>query len=345
MNYYMCRTQRVLVGYKVVYGWTYGAVAPNGSQWYQLASTMHGFTGPAFTPDGTRAAWAEALDSSNLAVDVFGDWKLRLSNFVDSTGIPLLKNTSDITPTGARWVEPGNFSSNGVSLLISSDVGMTNAQGQDQFILNVNNGNIQNLTNSPMVWDEHGVFSPDGAKVLFMSSYPYRADTNSYHTLTIKTEFMLMDTDGSQLQQLTHFCDTGYIESDSGIAATGFWNHSGSVIYAQSLLFPNYANWIIDFNGNCGNNTLTNTAINQPAGNNFNIFPNPTQNNLTLQTAFELHNASLSIFNDIGQIVKVMDVLNGSEINIETNQLQSGIYFIQLQAGDQRITGMFVKQE
>lgn len=228
------------------------AVSPNGANWYNLATTEHGFTGPAFTPDGTKGVWAEALNGGNIFVDVFGVWKLQLSNFSVTAGVPSFSSTTNINPAGSRWIEPGDFSVDGKSLLVSSDIGMSNAEGQDQFIIDITNGSVVNLNKSPKIWDEHGVFSPDGKKVLFMSSYPYRSDTNSYHTLSLKTEFMLMNTDGSELQQLTHFRTPGYVESSPGIAATGFWNKEGNTIYAQSLIFPGYDNWLIKFQGNCG---------------------------------------------------------------------------------------------
>ena len=248
------------------------AVTPDGNNWYNLDTTQGGFTGPAFVPGGGACAWAEAQDSSNLSVDVFGVWKLWLSDFADSSGVPVFKNTKDITPAGARWIEPGNFANDGRRLLISSDIGMYNAQGQGQFILDVSNGQLTNLTNSPMVWDEHGVWSLDNNKILFMSSYPYRADTNSYHTATLKTEFMLMNPDGSGLEQLTHFGDTGYVESGDGIAAVGYFGKDDSTIYGQSLILPAYDNWLIKFAGNCGYDeaTMVNTQL---ATNNFLLFP------------------------------------------------------------------------
>ncbi|MES1219766.1 MAG: hypothetical protein ABUT20_29975 [Bacteroidota bacterium] len=228
------------------------ATTPDGNNWYQLAVTERGVTGPAFTPDGKKAAWAEALNNGNIFVDVFGVWKLRLSNFAVNNNIPSFTSTADISPQGSRWLEPGNFAPDGRSLLLNSDIGMTNAEGQDQYILDIMTGQITNLTNSPKIWDEHGVFSPDGKKILFMSSYPYRADTNSYHTLSIKTEFMLINKDGSNLQQLTHFRTPGYPEYHNGIAAIGFFTPDGSTIYGQSLNFPYMENWIIKFSGSCG---------------------------------------------------------------------------------------------
>src|SRR5207249_3282255 len=126
---------------------------------YCLASTVNGLTGPAFTPGGNKCAWAEALDTGNIFINKFGSWRLMLSDFTVNAGVPSFTTTTNINPPGSVWVEPGNFSPDGHSLLISSDIGIANAEGQDQFILDINNGNVVNLTNSPMVWDEHGVFS------------------------------------------------------------------------------------------------------------------------------------------------------------------------------------------
>jgi Tol biopolymer transport system component len=231
------------------------AVKPDGSQWSLLATTIHGMTGPAFSPDGKKAVWAEALDSANMAKDKFGRWRLMLSEFgIDKNGRPCFTSTKNINPKGAHWTEPGNFSPDGKTVLLSADIGMTDARGQDQFILNIETGEVKNLTNSPKVWDEHGIFSPDGKKVLFMSSWPYRNEKNSYKVVGIKTEFMLINSDGTGLQQLTHFrTKKGYYESNSGIAAIGFFSHDGKTIYAQTLLFPEYENFIIHLKGPCGN--------------------------------------------------------------------------------------------
>ncbi|HEU4716815.1 MAG TPA: T9SS type A sorting domain-containing protein [Bacteroidia bacterium] len=317
------------------------ACTPDGNTWYNLATTIHGFTGPAFTPAGTQCAWAEALDSSNLSVDVFGDWKLRLSQYSETSGTPSFSSTNDITPAGARWIEPGNFSPDGVSLLVSSDIGLINAEGQDQYIINISNGQVTNLTNSPIIWDEHGVFSPDGTKILFMSSYPYQADTNSYHTLTIKTEFMLMDPDGMNLQQLTHYCDTGYVESGAGIAATGFWGHGDSTIYAQSLLFPAYNDWKIKFHGDCGYSVTSVNEISSPGG--VVLYPDPAGNMLTVQTDFLLHDATVILWNATGQMVKIIPGAGGNTVHILTNDLPPGIYFLGIQNGSQTVTKKFVK--
>jgi len=64
---------------------------------------------------------------------------------------------------------------------------------------------------------------------------------------------MIMDIDGNNLEQLTHFREPGFPEYHEGIASTGYWNAEGDKIYAHSLEFPDYKHWIIEHTGNCGN--------------------------------------------------------------------------------------------
>jgi hypothetical protein len=236
----------------------------DGSRWYQITdfkktptNPSDGYVGVAFTPDGSKAVWAEIIDG-NVFANAFGVWKLYTADFhVGGDGIPHFANRRDITPAGAKWVEPGNFSPDGKHILLSSDIGIDNAQGQDQWSLDINTGQIQNLTHSPNVWDEHGLYSPNGKKISFMSSYPYRHEPDSYRTLSLKTEFMLMSADGSHLQQLTHFNVPGYPESQPArtIAAVAGFIDEGSQLYATAM-GPNFSktNWILTFEGRCGGN-------------------------------------------------------------------------------------------
>ncbi len=232
------------------------AITSDGTRCFKLATPKGGFTGVAFTPDGKRGVWAEALGMAPKAI--FGKWQLKLADFEEQDGQPRLTNVKDITPAGATWLEPGTFSPNGVDVSLNADIGLTDAQGQDQYILNVDTLNLRNLTNSPKQWDEHGVFSPDGAKLFLMSSFPYRDKPNSYKILGLKTDFMLINSDGSGLRQVTHFNTPGFPESyKEGVTpAVGVWNKDGTAIDALVLLggsrFPDYDVWRIEFNGNCG---------------------------------------------------------------------------------------------
>jgi len=234
------------------------AVRADGSQWTNLTNwdpdKTNGFTGVPFSPDGTTVAYARFIDG-NIFTYQFGKWELFTAEFVvDENGVPSLQNTTNITPPNTAWVEPGDFSPDGKYLLITSDEGLQDAQGMDQFLLDMQTGERINLTNSPTVWDEHGVFSPNGQKILFMSSYPYRDDPNSHKVLSLKTEFMLMNADGSGLQQVTNFRTPGHAESSNdGIAAVGAWSPDGSILSVWQLLAGHQnVSWRIELRGNCG---------------------------------------------------------------------------------------------
>jgi hypothetical protein len=235
---------------------------PAGDRWYQMTNfnppwngPSNGYTGVAFTPDGTKGVWAEIVGGVD-SNDAFGVWRLYIADFyVGTDGAPHLANKRDITPAGAKWVEPANFSPDGTRILLSTDIGLNDAQGQDQWSLDIETGAVQNLTNSPTVWDEHGLYSLSGKKISFMSSYPYRSDPTSYQTFSLKTEFMLMDADGGHLQQLTHFNVPGYPESQPSktVAALGWFIGDGSQLYAATMA-PDFSGiwWIITFAGRCG---------------------------------------------------------------------------------------------
>lgn len=235
------------------------AVSVDGRRWQQLTDFQSnkpgvgdGFTGPAFTPDGSKAVWSQAMDGNIIAYFPFGRWELREADVAITDGIPTLSNLQDITPKGMPWNEPGNFAPDNTTLVFTGSV-EKDAEGMDQYTLNIKTGQVTNLTNSPKVWDEHGVFSPDGKKILFMSAYPYRSEAKASKVLSIKTEFMLMNADGSDLTQLTHFKTPGHPESSKGIAANGVWSPDGRSVNLRQLFFPKYQDWRLTFQGACGN--------------------------------------------------------------------------------------------
>jgi Tol biopolymer transport system component len=236
------------------------AISPDGFKWHRLTDfksnvkgTADGYTGPAFTPDGKRAVWSQVVDGNIFRYHPFGRWELILADFEEKNGIPTFSNPKNITPKDMHWNEPGDFSPDNVSLLMTGSV-EKDAQGMDQYILNIRTNNLTNLTNSPTVWDEHGLFSPDGEKVMFMSAYPYRTDPKASKVTSIKTEFMLMNKDGSGLTQLTHFKEPGYPEYGDGIAATQIWSPDGRSANLARLVFPKYEYWNLVFRGPCGKN-------------------------------------------------------------------------------------------
>jgi Tol biopolymer transport system component len=235
------------------------AMSADGQRWFRLTNftgapgTADGFSGVAFTPDGTKAVWSQIMDGNILLYWPFGRWELTLAAFDDADGTPRLTGVRNITPAGMHWNEPGNFAPDNESIVLSGST-EKDAQGMDQYVLNIRTGALVNLTNTPAVWDEHGRFSPGGERIAFMSAYPYRDDPTSSQALTIRTEFMLMNRDGSGLTQLTHFFEWGYPEFSpfSGIAANPEWHPAGRSLSLRRLTFPDYDDWTLTFADACG---------------------------------------------------------------------------------------------
>jgi Tol biopolymer transport system component len=234
------------------------AVTPDGKKWVRLTDfksgvkgTADGYTGPAFSPDGKKAVWSQIVDGNVFQYWPFGRWELILADVTEKNGMIAFKNKQDITPAGMHWNEPGNFAPDNETMMLTGST-EKDAQGMDQYILNVKNKKLTNLTNSPKVWDEHGLFSPDGQKIIWMSAHPYREDENASKVTKIRTEFMLMNRDGSDWRQLTHFREPGYPEYPSGIAANPEWAPDGRTVNLLALLHPKFEYWDLTFTGPCG---------------------------------------------------------------------------------------------
>jgi hypothetical protein len=78
--------------------------------------------------------------------------------------------------------------------------------------------------------------------------------------------------------------------------------------------------------GSCGKSSLSNYSI----SNKITLYPNPFSLQTTIQTEQYLNNASLTICNSLGQVVKQIDNLNGKKFTFNRDNLTSGIYFIRL---------------
>ncbi|MEO8592226.1 MAG: hypothetical protein ABI759_02795 [Candidatus Solibacter sp.] len=235
-------------------------MSPDGKKWNRLTDFQSGktgiadgFTGTAFTPDGKKAVWSQIIDGNILAYYPFGRWQLMVADLTVQGGVPALTNARDITPRNLYWNEPGNFHSDGKRILLTGS-DQKDAQGMDLYTLDIETGILINLTNSPTVWDEHGVFSPNGEQIVFMSAYPYRSDPGASKIFSIKTEFMLLDVRTRELTQLTHYRQSGYPEYSfwGGIAATGAWSADGRSLSLARLFFPAYEYWDLRFQGACG---------------------------------------------------------------------------------------------
>jgi Tol biopolymer transport system component len=229
------------------------ALRPQNLRWTRLTDFNdwgpNGYTGPAFTKDGKRGVWSQIMDGNIIAYNPFGRWELTLGEWSVVNGVPAWRTIQNITPPGMHWNEPGNFTPDNKLVLTGST--LSDAQGQDQYLFDLDTKELTNLTNSDTVWDEHGIASPSGQKITLMSALPFY-DPDASKVFSIKTELMLMNRDGSDIRRLTYFYDPSHAEYSEGIAAHGVWSADGRQLSVRQLVFPNYRDWTLTFAGACG---------------------------------------------------------------------------------------------
>jgi Secretion system C-terminal sorting domain len=66
----------------------------------------------------------------------------------------------------------------------------------------------------------------------------------------------------------------------------------------------------------------------------FSIYPNPCISSTTIQTNYQLKNATLTICNSYGQTIKQIERISGHTISLSREDLPSGLYFIMLTEGN-----------
>ena len=145
----------------------------SGSNAVNLTNDAAADASPAWSPDGTRIAFATDRDG-NAEVYVIG---ADGSNRVNLTNDP----AHDFSPA---------WSPDGAKIAFVRDPG-------DIWIMDTDGSNAVNLTNSQGAWDNNAVWSSDGSKIAFVSR---TADND----LESDLEIWVMDADGSHRANLTN---------------------------------------------------------------------------------------------------------------------------------------------
>ncbi len=203
-------------------------VTDNGKNFYQLTDLpvdlAQGVLHPHFSHDGKKLLWAERIRGLRQAEN-FGEWAIKVADF-SFDDKPKLNNIRTYQPGARRmWYETHGFSQDDQLILFSGDI----QEGQsieymDVCTLELASGKLTNLTSSTKSWDEHAHFSPDGAKIIWMSSQglPGRGPIPWAQYMTwLSTELWIMNADGSDKRQITHFNDSAHPMYVGGRAIVG----------------------------------------------------------------------------------------------------------------------------
>jgi Tol biopolymer transport system component len=188
----------------------------DGSKAWQLTNTADargsGVIIPKFSHDGSKLAWAERVKPPQLFTPraTFGDWSIKVADFVDSPNGPHVANIRTYEPGGTAFYEAYGFSPDDSKIIFDSDFDSKGAFNSQIYVMDAASGsNVRRLTNG-LDYNEHASYSPDGKHIVWMTS---RGNMNH------GTDWWIMDADGSNQRRLTHFNQPGYPEWAGGIWA------------------------------------------------------------------------------------------------------------------------------
>jgi Tol biopolymer transport system component len=214
-------------------------MSADGQRFYQLTNyplNTRAVIHPHFSHDGTRLFWAERLGSS--VGTEWGQWALKIADFVIENGIPSIENVKIYQPGQHKYFyESHCFSPDDSKIIFTSNMDNQSDVGFDIYSMDLITGEVINLTNTPNDWDEHGQISPDGKKIVWISSTGLNVPPNTIKVKefekNLATEFWIMDANGSNKQRLTYFNTPGYAEYMNGnrtIASDITWSPDSKTI-------------------------------------------------------------------------------------------------------------------
>ncbi|MHA1727155.1 MAG: TolB family protein [Promethearchaeota archaeon] len=211
----------------------------------QSESTLHAH----FSHDGKKLTW-----SQNSGI--------MLANFVEEPN-PHLENIQELHPV-EDWIETHSFSPDDSKILFTAlypvltKKGRRNPNPNDNPLIGLMTGDyrigtrgirevdvetkkVDIITDPSNEWEEHAHYSPDGKYIIFGSSrgYNYGGDTMQEVLEKTKLDYWVMDSDGSDLHQLTFFNKSDhehYREGENTVKAVDFsWSPDGKSIVACLL--------------------------------------------------------------------------------------------------------------
>jgi len=210
----------------------------NGQHFYQLTNVgrQGGVLHPHFSHNGKKLLWAERLGKGE---GIWGEWALKVADFVMSSNRPHLENIKAYQPAleKHRFYESHGFSLDDSKIIFSGNPEANQKEyGLDIYVFDLTYQKLTKLTDTSDEWDEHAILSPDGNKIVWMSSQ----DIENPDFSKVKTDFWIMNSDGSNKQRLTYFNNpdaSEYISIPDGVvAADSSWGPDGTkiVVYVKT---------------------------------------------------------------------------------------------------------------
>ena len=179
---------------------------------YKLAK---GAVMPRFSKDGQMLCWTTCIADAEDR-NFWGRRSIAIAKFAFANDTPELTGIRNYSPSSNRhpFYETYGFSPDGKSLLFASNLAV-NQQWftMDICSLNLENGQVTKLTDTPNDWNRFAAYSPNGKKIIYTSSegfsVPFLGNDAQKWKNELFSELWIMNSNGTEKRKLSGFNDPG----------------------------------------------------------------------------------------------------------------------------------------
>ncbi len=189
---------------------------------------------PHFSNKGNQITWAQRYSANGSP---YGLWTIEVADFSVQNGTPVVSNIHSYSPGAQQqFYETHGFSPDDSKIIFSGNLtaGMS-VYDIDIYTLDLQTGQLVDLTNSNDAWDEHAHYTPSGNGIIWMSSKGHPPPTSG----SVMSDYWIMNADGTDQIQLTYFNDPSSPEYVTGVthvtAADCAWNADGTSLVASLI--------------------------------------------------------------------------------------------------------------
>lgn len=308
-------------------------VKRDGSQAWQLTNLPNdydnGVIHGAISRDGQLFAWSERILAPNI-LDMnlaAGAYVMRVADFIDGS-TPVLANIRTFQPDSLLAAnELESISNDHSTLLFYSTFESQNLFATPIYSLNMNTNTVTKLTSESFA--QAPTFSPDGTKIVYMTG----AECDIFPFEIQGADWWIMNPNGSNKQRLTRM----NVKNDP--QSVNHYRLAGSISFINNTSF--FGGVMTNPLGLTGNTVKVDINPNIDELNpNFHLFPNPTEDLLTIQIFGSLEDEEISVSSVLGQHIRTEFVNQQKTISLA--DLSNGIYYLRLKS-NKNVVSKFIK--
>ncbi len=165
---------------------------------------------PRLSYEGRHLVFAERVAASG---GTWGQWVLRVAEVEVRRGVPRLGKVKTYEPGPGPFYEPYAFTTDDRGVIYASNPAPGAPEsGLDLFVLRLDSGKVERLTDSPRTWDRFAAPAPAGTLLVWSSSEGLDAGGGALGrrdrtAASVPLDLWTMDVDSGERRRLTHFND------------------------------------------------------------------------------------------------------------------------------------------